>query len=258
MKNKQKENLNINKTNEKDNIKEKNKNTSEIVNKIFYNVLLAVIFMIYFFILNIGYNSVMIERLEKVIHLFSGIFLLIGLIFLEKSYKIDDGKKAITAIELLVMSMHSLSIMHIVTKYKFEFQIYLTASSYVFAIYYVLKSIIIYTKGRKEYLDELSDVKEIVKKEEPIKKEATKKKKQEEKEKINVQEKNIEKSKKKEPKKTSTKKGTTKKTTTRKTETKEPTTRKTTTKKTVTKKAIDKKTATKTATTKKNQKIKKR
>ena len=171
----QNEKIKIDKVNKKEKNKEKNKMTNETINRIFYNVLLAVIFMIYFFVLNIGYNSVMLERLEKAIHLFSGIFLVIGLVFLEKSYKNDDGKKAITAIELLVMSVHSLSIMHVVTKYKFDFQIYLTASSYIFSIYYVLKSIIIYTKGRKKYLDELSDVKEIVKKDEPIKKEATKK-----------------------------------------------------------------------------------
>lgn len=168
----QKQSLKIDKVDKKE---EKNKIKDLTVNKIFYNVLLAVIFMIYFFVLNIGYGSIMEQRLEKVIQLFSGIFLVIGLVFLEKSYKSDDGKKAITAIEFLVMSIHSLSIMHVVTKYKFDFQIYLTASSYVFAIYYVLKSIIIYTKGRKEYLEELSDVKDIVKKEEPIKKEATKK-----------------------------------------------------------------------------------
>ena len=81
----------------------------------------------------------------------------------------------ITAIELIVISMYSLSILHIIRKYNFEFKLYLTASSYICAIYYVLKSIIIYTQSKRKILLEASDVKEIVKKEEPVKKEATKK-----------------------------------------------------------------------------------
>lgn len=66
--------------------------------------------------------------------------------------------------------------MHVITLLKYEFQFYLLTSSYVIAIYYVLKAIILYTKGRKEYLEGLSDIPEIVKKEEPVKKEAKKRK----------------------------------------------------------------------------------
>lgn len=237
----QKENLKIDETKEKN--KEKNKITDVTVNKIFYNVLLAIIFMIYFFVLNIGYGAIMVQRLEKDIQLFAGVFLIIGLIFLEKSYKKDDGQKAITAIEFLVMSIHSLSIMHVVTRYKFDFQIYLTASSYVFAIYYVLKSIIIYTKGRKECLDELSDVKDIVKKDEPIKKEATKKEKQKVLEKVDVQNENkkVEKLKKKKTENASNKKIVAQKTSTRKASTQKKSMQKKSTQKTETDKAIDEK-----------------
>ena len=44
-------------------------------------------------------------------------------------------------------------------------------------MYYIIKTIIIYFKARKKYLSSLSDVKEIVKKEKPIKKEAKKRRK---------------------------------------------------------------------------------
>lgn len=150
--------------------------SQEILKKIFYNLLRAIGVMLYFVILNLAYVNIKQEKLVGDIKVFSGAFLVAGIYMLEKAYKSDSGEKAITAIELLVLALHSLSIMHIITFYKYDFRFYLLTSSYVFSIYYVFKSIVMYTKGRKEYLNSLSDISEIVKKEEPIKKEAKKKK----------------------------------------------------------------------------------
>ncbi len=69
--------------------------------------------------------------------------------------------------------------MHVITLFKYDFQFYLLTSSYIISIYYVLKAIILYTKGRKEYLESLSDISEIVKKDKPIKKAAKKRNKKE-------------------------------------------------------------------------------
>ena len=140
---------------------------------IFKNLLKAIGIMCYFIILNFAYTRMNTDRLINDIEVFSGIFLVIGLVMLEIAYKKDSGKSAISGIELLVLSMHSLSINHIITFYKYDFRFYLLVSSYVFAIYYVLKSVIIYTKEKREYLKSLSDISEIVK-EEPVKKEAKK------------------------------------------------------------------------------------
>ena len=143
---------------------------------IFKNLLKAIGIMCYFIILNFAYTRMNTDRLINDIEVFSGIFLVIGLVMLEIAYKKDSGKSAISGIELLVLSMHSLSINHIITFYKYDFRFYLLVSSYVFAIYYVLKSVVIYTKEKREYLKSLSDISEIVK-EEPIKKEAEKRRK---------------------------------------------------------------------------------
>lgn len=153
----------------------KRKLPEKTIKKIFFNILFAIIIMLYFFCINIIYVQFDYESSKQCIQLCSGIFLLIGLIYLEIAYKKDSDSKMVTAIELIVISMYSLSILHIIRKYNFEFKLYLTASSYICAIYYVLKSIIIYTQSKRKILLEASDVKEIVKKEEPVKKEATKK-----------------------------------------------------------------------------------
>ena len=149
--------------------------SQEILKRIFRCLLKAIGIMIYFVILNIAYEKMRYERLIEDIKVFSGFFLLISIILLEKMYKKERGDFAVEAIEFLILSLHSLSIIHITTMLKYEFQYYLLTSSYIFSIYFVLKAIVLYTKGRRDYFKELSDISEIVK-EEPQKKRAMKKK----------------------------------------------------------------------------------
>lgn len=148
--------------------------SQEILKKMFKNLLKAAGIMLYFIVLNLAYFNMKQERLVGDIEVFAGSFLIAGIVFLEKAYKKDDNGIAITGIEFLVLSLHSLSIMHVITLFKYDFRLYLLTSSYLFSIYYVLKAIVLYTKGRKKYLNSLSDISEIVKKDEPVKKEAKK------------------------------------------------------------------------------------
>lgn len=148
--------------------------SQEILKKIFINLIIAIAIMGYFAILNYSYDKINQDNLVNIIEICSGVLLLICLILFEVSYKKDSGTLAITAIEFLVLTFHSLLIIHIITRYEYQFQFYILTSSYTIATYYVLKSIILYTKGRREYLKGLSDISEIVKKEEPVKKEAKK------------------------------------------------------------------------------------
>ena len=59
--------------------------------------------------------------------------------------------------------------------FKFNFKSYSLVASYLLATYFILKCIIIYTKGKKEVAEGRSDIREIVKKNESVKKETTKK-----------------------------------------------------------------------------------
>ncbi len=156
--------------------------SQELLKKIFTNLLKAIGMMLYFIVLNLANCTMNQDRLIADIEVFAGVFLVVGILFLEKAYKEDKEEIFIIGVEFLVLSLHSLSIMHVITLFKYNFSLYLLTSSYIIASYFVLKAIIIYTKGRKEYLNSLSDISEIVKKEEPIKKEAKKKNKSKEKE----------------------------------------------------------------------------
>ena len=151
--------------------------SQEIIKKVFTNLLLAIGIMAYFIILNIAFGKMKQERLIGDIKVFAGTFLVIGIVLLERAYKKDDGYTSIYGIEMLALSAQTLSIMHVINVFKFDFQLYILASEYIFALYYVFKATILYTVGKKEYLDQLSDISEIVR-DEPQKKEAKKRKKE--------------------------------------------------------------------------------
>ena len=150
--------------------------------EIYLNILKAIIIVLYFFVLNLACEKVSAIYLERGIQIFTMIFLFIAIYIFEKAYKKDDDNLAIQGIEILILSAYTLTSRHITNKFNFEFKTYSLVASYIFAIYFILKCIIIYTKGRREIAENYSDVREIVKKEEPVIKEATKKNKKENKE----------------------------------------------------------------------------
>ena len=189
--------------------------------KIYLNVLKAIIIMLYFFVLNVAYSNVSAGYLEKGIEICTMIFLFVAIFIFEVAYKKDNDDLAIQGIEILVLATYTLTSQHITKKFEFNFKSYSLVASYIFAIYFILKCIVIYTKGRREMAEDLSDIKEIVKKDEPVKKEATKKQHKKRENEIEIKT-NLEKEKKtenKEKPKTPRKRTTTKKTTESKAET---------------------------------------
>ena len=154
----------------------------EVIKKIFVNVVKAIIITICLLLLNIAYIKLDTEVYKRTVQIVTMIALFVAIYLFERAYKEDKEETALDGIEILVFSAYILTIKHITQKYGLNYKFYVMLVSYVFDIYFILKSIIIYTKGRKEISDSYSDIREIVKKEEPIKKEATKKRKKEVKE----------------------------------------------------------------------------
>lgn len=248
--------------------------SEKYMKKIYLNVLKAIIIVLYFFVLNVACENVNPQYLEKGIELCTMILLFISIFIFEWAYRKDDDDLAIQGIEILILSAYTLTTQHITKKFNFPLKNYLLVASYIFAIYFILKCIVVYTKGRKEMAENLSDIKEIVQKDEPVKKEATKKKKEDVKEEDleEIKEEKTQEIKETPKKKTTAKKTTSKSKSTSKNEStseskaneleKKPTTRKTTgtKKKTETKKETEKKeekTETKKKTTRTTTKTKK-
>ena len=149
----------------------KNKKVSK---NVFENIIIAVCIMIYFIIINALYYNIQKNVLLIVLKVLSMVVLTFSIIIMEYAYRKDSGKRAINAIEILVIAAYTLSIAHIVEAQKLSFVNYILASSYIFSIYFLFKAICVYTKEQKEHLNSYSDIKEIVTNE-PTKKIATKK-----------------------------------------------------------------------------------
>ena len=143
---------------------------------IFLNVLKAILVMLYFFILAQCYENVSANNFERVTQIVTMLILFVTIYLFEKAYKEDNEVTALHGIEILMLATYTLTTEYITKKYKFPFKNYSYAASYLFASYFIMKCIIIYTKGRKEIADSRSDVREIVKKNDPVIREATKKK----------------------------------------------------------------------------------
>ena len=147
---------------------------NKISKNVYENLLIAIIIMIYFIVINYLYYKLSKTTIMLVLRVLSMVILTVCISILEYAFRKDSGKRAINAIEVLVLAGHTLSISHVVQSNKFEFANYILVSSYIFSIYYLLKAIFLYTKERREYLKSLSDIKDIVSND-PVKKVATKK-----------------------------------------------------------------------------------
>ena len=147
---------------------------NKISKNVYENLLIAIIIMLYFIVINFLYYKLPKSTILLILRILSMVILTICIVIIEYAYRKDSSKRAISAIEVLVVAGHTLSISHVVQSNKFEFTIYILVSSYFFSIYYLLKAIFIYTKERRAEFKSLSDIKEIVSNE-PVKKVATKK-----------------------------------------------------------------------------------
>lgn len=156
----------------KEKLKEFMKKKAPVNFKMFINIVIAIIVLAYFILINIVNQNT--YDTNGVIKTFTMIFLISTIVIFEIAYKKDDEILAINGIETLILSIHTLLINHILSKFNFDFQTYTLVSSLLITAYYILKTLIMFTRERKKYLDSLSDISEIVKKEQPIKKEAKK------------------------------------------------------------------------------------
>lgn len=152
-------------------IDEKTKLPNEVKDKIkkevFTNIVVAAVIVTYFIFIVLGsIGSVKNVRIID-LNIFSMIFLGIAIVLFEVAYRKDQGNIAIYGIESLVVAIFTLFLPYIIFELdETHKKHYLLASIYI-AAYYILKSIYIATRTRVEYMNSISDVKEIVKKEKP-------------------------------------------------------------------------------------------
>lgn len=146
-------------------IKEKKSIPKEELEKInqhiFYNVLVALGVILYFIFLNLGNMNIKSEIYITDLKVFSMCILFLAIVLMEKAYKKDNGEIAIYGIEMIVLALATVSLIYIKLMLSTRYTYIVTSISYIFAIYYLIKSIVIYLRKRKTYF--INDMKEIIK-----------------------------------------------------------------------------------------------
>lgn len=147
-------------------IKKERKLSKEVEKNIFNRVitngaigsLMLILTMCFMIIVNFLSKSTAI----LIYNICSIISLILTLIIIENAYKKDSGKLAIFAIEILILSIFILFSPYIYIRVNYKL---IHGFILLISVYYVLKVIMIYCKEKKEYLIEISDITNIVKKE---------------------------------------------------------------------------------------------
>lgn len=150
-----------------------------LTQNIVINLTYAIVTVIYFVFISTQYSKFGGVNLSNYIHISSLFFLAISIAIMEISFRKSDELTFINGIEFLAMAVFILLTQHMAKLFNYSIQVYTLAGANFIGIYYILKSAIVYTKEQQNKLNNLSDIKEIVK-DEPIKKASKRKNKKEE------------------------------------------------------------------------------
>lgn len=133
----------------------------EKINKyLFQNILVAICIMVYFIFLNLGKMNIEESVYVTDLKVFGMCILLLAIALIEKAYKEDDGQIAIYGVEMIVLSIITIGLIYVNLMLSTRYIYIVTSISHIFAIYYLIKSIVIYLKKRKKYF--VDDMKEII------------------------------------------------------------------------------------------------
>ncbi len=131
---------------------------NEIYTKIFENIICAIVILIYFILINIGYKSIKPEIFIIDLKVFSMSLILATICIFEYAYKKESGKYTIKGIELMIVAIATLSMLHIYQIYNNKFVNIETIVALLFSVYYVVKTIVIYIKNKKEIKQQVNNI----------------------------------------------------------------------------------------------------
>ena len=137
----------------------------QIIKKVIFNYLIAILVMVYFILLIIG-NRVLSKDIFVLGSKIADFVLLVAtVVILEIAYKRDSGRITVHGIEILVVAIYSLFIPYIFYELSAPVKKYFMMAGVAVALYYIVKSIILYRLDKKKYIKSSNDIGEIIKKE---------------------------------------------------------------------------------------------
>ncbi len=136
------------------------KNT--IYDKIFRNVMIAIVVVIYFAFLNLGYRNIEPSVFATDLKVFSFAVLGLSILLLERGYKKDKEGIFLNGLETFAISFITLLMTHTYFFASERTRDLVSLSFLYIAIYYMIKSLIIYGKEVHRFRKQISDVRDIV------------------------------------------------------------------------------------------------
>lgn len=142
----------------------------KIRKKIFTNFVIASIIVLYFIFIVSG-SSGAIKNVRIIdLNIFSMIFLGTAIGLFEIAYRKDDDGLAVHGMESLAVAIFTLFLPYIIFELdELHKKYYLIASIYI-TIYYIIKTIYVSLRVKQQYMNSVSDIKDIIKKEKKNKK----------------------------------------------------------------------------------------
>ena len=151
-------------------IENKRKLPEEVKNKIrvnfFVNIICSIVLMLLMLLINTLFRVIDVNKFIIYVKSLSIIEILATVFILEIAYRKDNTKIMFYGLELLVFSIITMYIPYIYTNFGFSIRSIVVFSPLYYIVYYIFKSLLYGKKAKKEYLNSLSDVKEILQEEE--------------------------------------------------------------------------------------------
>ena len=132
------------------------------------NILILLIILVFLCALNIAESNIQTESYILILKVLSIAFILITIFLFEVSYKCNKNEMILHSIEMLVISFFTLFLISAYSLYYGSLYKVIYIAMILFTVYYLIKSLIIVRKMKKNYYKSLSDIKTIVAKREKM------------------------------------------------------------------------------------------
>ena len=141
------------------------KEESKKINKVLLkNFIIAGLILIYFIFLNLGFINIKSDVYVTDLKVFGMCILLFAVALIENAYKKENGETALYGVEMIVLAIVTIGLIYAKLMFSGQYAYIVVGASYIFLAYYLIKSMIIYIKRKKQYF--INDMKEIIKEEE--------------------------------------------------------------------------------------------
>ncbi|MCI9177098.1 MAG: hypothetical protein HFJ28_00550 [Clostridia bacterium] len=126
----------------------------KMATRIFKNMLLAIIVMIYLNFIILGFLNIENDIFITDLKVFSIAILIIGVGIIEFAYRKKSGRAAIHGIEFVFLALATLGLLYVNLTWVDKFIPIAVLATYAFSIYYLIKDAVVYRKMKKKYFVE--------------------------------------------------------------------------------------------------------